>query len=114
MDNYNSVATENQLVRGTKYAGCKSMIRPLYIWSISILLGLSFALVTGSSGGLPFAWTTYGWNSCAFQETGPCPLSANWLVFAFDVVFFTVVWYGLLFVVVKYRNRKSAGVASQP
>ena len=88
------------------------MTRPLYLWSISILLGLSLALITGSTGGLPVAWTTYHWNSCAFQETGPCPLSANWLVFAFDAAFLTAVGYGSLFALVKYHDRRQGHVAN--
>ena len=66
-------------------------------------------MVTGSTGGVPFAWTTYHWNSCAFHESEPCPLLANWLVFAVDAAFFTVVWYFSLVFLVKYHERKQAG-----
>ncbi|OLD79003.1 hypothetical protein AUF62_00885 [archaeon 13_1_20CM_52_20] len=89
----------------------RSLYLRIAILLVSILLGLSLALVTGATGGLPYAWTTYRWNSCAFQEIGPCPLSANWLVFAFDVGFFAVVVYISLFALVKYREGKGAGVA---
>jgi hypothetical protein len=96
------------------------MTRPILLWPALILIGTILALATVTVGnsangyGFPFPWKTGGCPPPGIAISASCLLaiSSDWLSFGLDVVFYTFLIYGLVFVNSKYRARRRAPVST--
>jgi len=93
-----------------------SMTRPILLWPTLILIGTILALATVAVGnpangyGFPFPWKTGGCPPPGIAISASCLLAigSDWLSFGLDVLFYTFMIYGLVFVNSKYRARRRA------
>ena len=87
------------------------MTRSIFLWSNLILVAtiVTFAtlLVGNWAGGygFPLAWKTGGCPPPGIEISAPCLLAIgyDWLNFGLDVLFYTLVGYGILLARAKYR-----------
>lgn len=92
------------------------MTRLVVLWPTLIVSGTILALTTvlvgNSTGGygFPLAWKTGGCPPPGIEISSSCLLAigSDWLSFGLDVVFYTLVGYGLLLAFAKYRARRRA------
>jgi hypothetical protein len=90
------------------------MIRPILLWSNLILIATAVTLVTVLVGdsvhgyGLPLPWKTGGCPPPGIQISVSCLLAIghDWVSFGLDIVFYTLVEYGLLLAYSRYRVRR--------
>ena len=92
------------------------MTRPILLWPTLILIGTILALATVTVGnsangyGFPLPWKTGGCPPPGIAISASCLLAigADWLSFGLDVLFYTFMIYGLVFVKSKYHARRRA------
>lgn len=92
------------------------MTRLVVLWPTLLVVAAVLTLVTtlvGSSAGgygFPFAWRIGGCPPPGIEISASCLLAigSDWLSFGFDVLFYTLVGYGLLLAYAKYHARKRA------
>jgi hypothetical protein len=90
--------------------------RSVLLWPTPILAGLAFALVSVLVGnqvggyGFPLAWKTGGCPPPGIELSRSClvAIGFDWLGFGLDILFFTLIGSGLLFVYAKYASRTGA------
>src|SRR6266704_1683318 len=92
------------------------MTRPTFLWPGLIVIGTVVTLATVLTGnsasgyGFPLAWKTGGCPPPGIEISAACLLAigSDWLSFGLDVLFYTFIIYGLVFVNSKYRARRRA------
>jgi hypothetical protein len=90
------------------------MTRPILLWPTLILIGTTLTLTTvlvsnlASGYGFPLAWKTGGCPPPGIEISQSCLLAigSDWLGFGLDVMFYTLIGYGLLLAYAKYHVRK--------
>ena len=90
------------------------MTRTIFLWSNLIPVATVVTLATvlvgnwGGGYGFPFAWKTGGCPPPGIGISASCLLAigSDWLSFGLDVVFYTLVGYGLLLAYANYRARR--------
>ena len=90
------------------------MTRTIFLWSnlipVATVVTLATVLVGNWAGGygFPFAWKTGGCPPPGIGISASCLLAigSDWLSFGMDVVFYTIVGYGLLLAYANYRARR--------
>lgn len=82
----------------------------LLVAAAVLTLGTSLAGSSASGYGFPFAWKIGGCPPPGIEISAYCLLAigSDWLSFGLDVLFYTVVGYGLLLAYAKYDARKRA------
>jgi hypothetical protein len=90
------------------------MTRPILLWSNLILIGTIVTLATVFVGywargyGFPLPWRTGGCPPPGIEISASCLIAIgyDWLSFGLDVMFYTLVGYGLVLARAKYRARR--------
>jgi hypothetical protein len=90
------------------------MTRPILLWSNLLLIGTILTLATGlvcnpiRGFGFPFPWKTGGCPPPGVEISASCLLAIghDWLSFGLDVLFYTLVGYGLVLGWAKYHAGK--------
>jgi hypothetical protein len=92
------------------------MTRPIILWPTLLMAGAALTLGTvlvdssASGYGFPFPWKTGGCPPPGIEISEYCLLAigSDWLSFGLDLLFYTLVGYGLLLAYAKYHARKRA------
>jgi hypothetical protein len=90
--------------------------RSVLLWPTPILAGLALALISVLVGnqvggyGFPLAWRTGGCPPPGIELSRSClvAIGFDWLSFGLDLLFYTIIGSGVLFVYAKYASRTEA------